>query len=151
MRWKRLRWARIFRRAKADPAPGGNAIAVTLQAPFRFAIGGTMVETAASVMVGTKGVVAVQAADFNAANTTLPTAAFTGRAQQGPRPYLVCRFRGYDDACSLAPQRIVGASVSAMGCERPADFSLEQFDGDGRCGFGAGTKIKLRFRVTKEA
>jgi predicted DNA-binding transcriptional regulator YafY len=74
-----------------------------------------------------------------------------GLAQQGPRLYLVCRFRGYDNERSLALHRIATANVSAMTFERPADFSLDKFDDDGRFGFGEGKRIRLKIRIAKEA
>jgi predicted DNA-binding transcriptional regulator YafY len=74
-----------------------------------------------------------------------------GLAQQGPRFYLVCRFKDFDNERSLALHRIVLAEATARFFERPKDFDLEQYDNDGRFGFGYGKRIKLTFRVQKEA
>lgn len=74
-----------------------------------------------------------------------------GLAQQGPRLYLVCRYRGYDDERSLALHRIVSANVSTLGFERPPDFDLAKYDDEGRFGFGKGEFIRLRFQIKKSA
>lgn len=74
-----------------------------------------------------------------------------GLAQQGPRLYLVCRFKGYDNERSLALHRIISAKVSSSAFNRPKDFDLKKYDDDGRFGFGEGTKIRLSFRITKSA
>lgn len=70
-----------------------------------------------------------------------------GLAQQGPRLYLVCRFRGYDNERSLALHRIHSAEVSGLSFERPKDFDLKKYDDEGRFGFGHGKKIKLHFFI----
>ena len=74
-----------------------------------------------------------------------------GLAQQGQRMYLVCRFDGYDNERSLALHRILSAKASAFTFEPPAEFDLKKYDDDGRFGYGDGTKIKLSFRIEKEA
>ena len=74
-----------------------------------------------------------------------------GLAQQGPRLYLVCRFEGYDNERSLALHRIVSAKASTLPFERPKDFDLQKYDDDGRFGFGEGKRIRLTFRITKNA
>ena len=74
-----------------------------------------------------------------------------GLAQQGPRMYLVCRFEGYDNERSMALHRIISATASTLGFDRPKDFNLKQFDDDGRFGYGDGTKIRLSFRIEKMA
>ena len=74
-----------------------------------------------------------------------------GLAQQGPRLYLVCRFKGYNNERSLAIHRIVAAEASALTFDRPTDFDLKQFDDDGRFGFGDGQKIVLSFQIDKGA
>jgi len=73
-----------------------------------------------------------------------------GLAQQGPRLYLVCRFRGYDNERSLALHRIMTARASTLGFERPKEFDLRKYDDDGRFGFGEGELIKLSFRIDKD-
>ena len=74
-----------------------------------------------------------------------------GLAQQGPRLYLVCRYDGFDDERCLALHRLISAQASTLTFERPKDFDLKQFDDDGRFGYGDGTKIRLSFRIQKEA
>ena len=74
-----------------------------------------------------------------------------GLAQQGPRLYLVCRFRDYDNERSLAMHRIIAAKASTLTFERPKDFDLQKYDDDGRFGFGDGTRIRISFRITKDA
>ncbi len=41
-----------------------------------------------------------------------------GLAQQGPRLYLVCRYRGYDNERSLALHRILSAEMSTLTFDR---------------------------------
>ena len=74
-----------------------------------------------------------------------------GLAQQGPRMYLVCRFEGYDNERSLALHRMISASASTLTFARPKDFDLKQFDDNGRFGYGIGNKIRLSFRIEKDA
>ena len=74
-----------------------------------------------------------------------------GLAQQGPRMYLVCRFDGYDNERSLAMHRIHSAKVSGFAFQRPKEFDLKRYDDDGRFGYGEGKRIRLRFRIEKEA
>jgi predicted DNA-binding transcriptional regulator YafY len=74
-----------------------------------------------------------------------------GLAQQGPRLYLVCRYRGYENERSLALHRILGAEALSFTFERPTEFDLQQYDDDGRFGFGEGKRIKLTFSIEKGA
>lgn len=74
-----------------------------------------------------------------------------GLAQQGPRLYLVCRFKGFDNERSLALHRILSARVTTLTFARPSDFDLQKYDDDGRFGFGEGKRIVLKFRISKEA
>jgi predicted DNA-binding transcriptional regulator YafY len=74
-----------------------------------------------------------------------------GLAQQGPRLYLVCRFRDYDNERSLALNRILAAEASTLTFDRPKDFDLKKFDADGRFGYGDGKRIRLSFHIDKEA
>lgn len=74
-----------------------------------------------------------------------------GLAQQGPRLYLVCRFEGFDNERSLALHRIRKAEASTLTFERPTEFDLQKYDDDGRFGFGEGLRVRLRFRIEKEA
>jgi predicted DNA-binding transcriptional regulator YafY len=74
-----------------------------------------------------------------------------GLVQQGPRMYLVCRFENYVDERCLALHRIHSAQSSTLTFERPKNFSLKQFDEDGRFGYGDGERIRLSFRIEKGA
>ena len=88
----------------------------------------------------------------NAAGTTSTVEVMPlGLAQQGTRLYLVCRYQGYDNERSLALHRIVSAQASTLTFERPKDFDLQKYDNDGRFGFGEGKRIRLSFRITKNA
>jgi predicted DNA-binding transcriptional regulator YafY len=72
-----------------------------------------------------------------------------GLAQQGPRLYLVCRYRDYDNERSLALHRILSAEALSFTFERPKDFDLQKYDDDGRFGFGEGKRIRLTFLIEK--
>jgi predicted DNA-binding transcriptional regulator YafY len=74
-----------------------------------------------------------------------------GLAQQGPRVYLVCRYDGHDNERSLALHRILSATASTFTFERPKEFDLKKYDDDGRFGYGEGERIRLSFRIQKEA
>ncbi|WP_043699430.1 helix-turn-helix transcriptional regulator [Tepidimonas taiwanensis] len=74
-----------------------------------------------------------------------------GLVQQGPRLYLVCRYRGYDNERNLALHRIISAKMSTLTFERPSEFDLKRYDDDGRFGFGEGETIRLTFRIEREA
>jgi len=74
-----------------------------------------------------------------------------GLAQQGTRLYLVCRFKGYDNERSLVLNRILSAQASEFTFERPKDFDLEQYDDDGRFGYGNGKRVRLSFSITQRA
>lgn len=74
-----------------------------------------------------------------------------GLAQQGVRLYLVCRYEGYDNERILALHRILSAEASVHSFERPRDFDLQRYDADGHFGFGEGKRIRLTFRIAKEA
>lgn len=74
-----------------------------------------------------------------------------GLAQQGPRIYLVCRYRDYDNERSLALHRIISAESSTLHFDRPKNFNLKKYDDDGRFGFGQGKRIKLSFQITKDS
>lgn len=74
-----------------------------------------------------------------------------GLAQQGPRLYLVCRYRGYDNERTLAIHRILSAKKSISNFKRPKEFDLQKYDDDGRFGFGDGRRVRLSFQIHKEA
>ena len=73
-----------------------------------------------------------------------------GLAQQGPRIYLVCRFDGYDNERSLALHRVLTARASSLIFKRPKVSDLKQYD-DGRFRYGDGQRVRLSFRIEKEA
>ncbi len=73
-----------------------------------------------------------------------------GLAQQGPRLYLVCRYRGYGNERSLALHRILSAEVTTLTFERPREFDLKKYDDDGRFGFGEGERMQLTFRIGRD-
>jgi len=73
-----------------------------------------------------------------------------GLAQQGPRLYLIGRFKGFTDDRSLALHRISRARASTLSFERPRDFDLRRFDEEGRFAFGQGKRIRLRFWIKKD-
>jgi predicted DNA-binding transcriptional regulator YafY len=72
-----------------------------------------------------------------------------GLAQQGVRLYLVCRYKGYAEERILALHRIIKTSVTARAFERPSDFSLEQYEADGKFGFGSGKRVRLSFCIER--
>lgn len=74
-----------------------------------------------------------------------------GLVQQGPRLYLVGRYRGYDNERNLAMHRILSAQMLEQSFERPRAFDLKKYDDDGRFGFGEGEKVRLTFRIEREA
>ena len=74
-----------------------------------------------------------------------------GLVQQGPRLYLVCRYRGYDNERNLALHRILSAEMSTLTFDRPREFDLKRYDDDGRFGFGDGERIRLTFRIARSA
>ena len=74
-----------------------------------------------------------------------------GLAEQGPRLYLVCRYEGLDNERSLALHRIRKAEASTLTFVRPVEFDLQKYDDDGRFGFGEGERVRLSFRIEKEA
>lgn len=73
-----------------------------------------------------------------------------GLAQQGPRLYLVCRYRGYENERSLALHRILAAESSTLTFARPKEFDLKKYDDDGRFGFGEGERVQLTFRIDRD-
>lgn len=87
----------------------------------------------------------------NAAGKTKSAAVMPlGLAQQGIRLYLVCRYEGYAEERILALHRIITASVITRAFEQPADFNLEQYEADGKFGFGSGKRVRLIFCIEKE-
>lgn len=73
-----------------------------------------------------------------------------GLAQQGPRLYLVCRYRGFDNERSLALHRILAAEASTLTFDRPKAFDLQKYDDDGRFGFGKGEQVRLTFCIDQD-
>lgn len=74
-----------------------------------------------------------------------------GLAQQGPCLYLVCRYEGFDNERSLALHRILSAEMLGLAFDRPAEFDLQQYDADGRFGFGEGQRVRLTFCIDATA
>lgn len=74
-----------------------------------------------------------------------------GLAQQGPRLYLVGRFRGFKDDRSLALHRIDSARASNLTFDRPKEFNFQRFDDEGRFGIGSGKRVLVTFRIEKSA
>lgn len=74
-----------------------------------------------------------------------------GLVQQGPRLYLVCRFEGYDNQRILALHRIHAATDSGLPFERPEDFDLAAYEGEGHLAFSNGPRIRLQFDIDKAA
>jgi len=74
-----------------------------------------------------------------------------GLVQQGPRLYLICRYRGYDNERNLALHRVLSAEMSTLTFERPKEFDLKQYDADGRFGFGEGERVQLTFCIDRDA
>lgn len=73
-----------------------------------------------------------------------------GLVQQGPRLYLVCRFRGYNNERNLALHRMLTAEMSTLTFDRPKEFDLQKYDDDGRFGFGDGDMVRLTFRIKRD-
>ena len=74
-----------------------------------------------------------------------------GLVQQGPRLYIVCRYKGFDNERNLALHRIYSAAVSTLTFDRPKTFNLKRYDDDGRFGFGEGERVSLSFRINRDA
>lgn len=72
-----------------------------------------------------------------------------GLAQQGVRPYLVCRFEGFDNERILALPRILQAQVSSASFPYPADFDLACYDGGGHFGISHEQRVRLSFVIDK--
>lgn len=72
-----------------------------------------------------------------------------GLAQQGPRLYLVCRYKGFDNERSLALHRIQAAKMMSLDFDYPKEFDLQSYDKDGRFGFGEGKLVRLSFAISQ--
>lgn len=67
---------------------------------------------------------------------------------KGPRLYLVCRYRDYENERSLAlPDH--SAKASTLTFERPKDFDLQKYDDDGRFGFGEANVFVFHSVLTR--
>ena len=73
-----------------------------------------------------------------------------GLAQQDVRLYLVCRFDGYENERSLALHRIRSTQIGTTFI-RPADFSLADYEDEGRFAVGDGQRIVLSFEIRQQA
>lgn len=74
-----------------------------------------------------------------------------GLVQQGPRLYIACRYRGYDNERSLALHRILRAEVSGLSFEPPTEFDLDVYIRAGRFSHGNGRHIRLSFTLSRDA
>lgn len=74
-----------------------------------------------------------------------------GLAQQGPALYLVCRYRGFENERSLALHRMLAAEMSTLTFDRPREFNLKKYDDDRQFGFGEGKRVRLSFRIDRDA
>ena len=74
-----------------------------------------------------------------------------GLCQQGPRLFLVCQFDGFSDYRIVALHRMQSAKSTGLRFERPVDFNLDRYIGDGKFGFGEGKRVRLTFCITKAA
>jgi predicted DNA-binding transcriptional regulator YafY len=70
-----------------------------------------------------------------------------GLGQQGPRLYLVCRYRGFDNERTLAMHRILCAKAMTLTFERPREFDFVTYEADGRFSFGEGRRVRLSFLI----
>jgi predicted DNA-binding transcriptional regulator YafY len=70
-----------------------------------------------------------------------------GLAQQGPRLYLACRYRGFDNERTLAMHRILSAKALTRTFERPREFDFVTYEADGRFSFGEGRRVRLSFLI----
>jgi len=70
-----------------------------------------------------------------------------GLAQQGPRLYLACRYRGFDNERTLAMHRIQSAKALTLTFERPREFDFVTYEADGRFSFGEGRRVRLSFLI----
>jgi predicted DNA-binding transcriptional regulator YafY len=73
-----------------------------------------------------------------------------GLAQQGPRLYLVCRYRGFDNERTLAMHRIQSAKALTLTFERPREFDFVTYEADGRFSFGEGRRVRLSFLIEQD-
>jgi len=71
-----------------------------------------------------------------------------GLVQKGPVTYLVATAFAYDDIRIYAVHRIVTAERTGEPCNRPKDFTLDQYIKDGGMSFGDGDFIKLKASVS---
>lgn len=74
-----------------------------------------------------------------------------GLALQGERLYLVCRFRGFEHERNVALHRIQEAKATTLPFDRPRDFDMARYDGEGRFLIGDGKRIRLTFHITRAA
>ena len=73
-----------------------------------------------------------------------------GLAQQGPRLYLVCRYRGFENERTLAMHRILSAKALTLTFERPREFDFVTYEADGRFSFGEGRRVRLSFLIESD-
>jgi predicted DNA-binding transcriptional regulator YafY len=73
-----------------------------------------------------------------------------GLAQQGPRLYLACRYRGFNNERTLAMHRIQSAKALTLTFERPREFDFVTYEADGRFAFGEGRRVRLSFLIEQD-
>ena len=84
-------------------------------------------------------------------NTTHAEVMPLGLAQQGTALYLVCRFKDFDNERILALHRFNAATKLLRTFDYPKSFNLQNYDAEGRFGFGDGQYIKLTLKINKNA
>lgn len=74
-----------------------------------------------------------------------------GLVLHGVRPYLVCRFEGYDNERIIAIPRIAMADILPEKFPWPQDFDLTRYCQSGAFGITEGRQVRLSFTIDKAA
>ena len=74
-----------------------------------------------------------------------------GLVQFGKRLYLIFRYEPTGTDRSLALHRMLKATPTTLGFERPRDFDLQRYADEGRHVYGDGSWVHLQFRITRPA
>ena len=90
--------------------------------------------------------------DYRSFNGTTATCEVMplGLAQQGPRLYLACRYRGFENERTLAMHRILSAKALTLTFERPREFDFVTYEADARFSFGEGRRVRLSFLIEQD-
>jgi predicted DNA-binding transcriptional regulator YafY len=80
---------------------------------------------------------------------TVQTVHPLGLVQRGPVTYLIATAFNYENIRIYAVHRIVSAEKTGEPCNRPKDYSLDQYIKDGGMSFGDGEFIKLKASVSE--